>query len=297
MGGFGKIWMNYPFLNTTEVNLYISTRTKNLMVDDGLGNISEYNTSKNVNPYGFTTGGMSGKQLNYSSQFTGDVKFYVKNGSPADIYSINLYILQNFEPYATRNKLYITDFNSWLLQFPNLYSINLNVYSYGADLRRPTIIGNLAKIPTYIKEMSIYNIDVVNANYYIYMNVSDFSSSSELEKFLHVGKNSPSTNNLNIYGDLKNLPPNIKVFDIKRHLSSAVLAYTAGRVWRSDFDTLYLNKALTDTENDNILIDLANSVTSAVGDKIIRLRGARTSASDAAVLYLEGLGFTVTIVA
>lgn len=48
-------------------------------------------------------------------------------------------------------------------------------------------------------------------------------------------------------------------------------------------------------ENGNILIDLANSVTSAIGDKVIYLRGARTSASDSAVSYLEGLGFTVTI--
>lgn len=267
------------------------------MVDDGLGNISEYNTSKNVNTYGSSSSFINGIVLNYSSQFTGNVKFYVKNGSPADIYSINIYILQNFEPYETRNKLYITDFNLWLLQFPNLYSINLNVYSYGVDSRRPTIIGNLAKIPTYIKEVSIRNIDVLNANYYIYMNVSDFSSSSELEKFLHVGYYSVAAKNLNIYGDLQNLPTNIKVFNIQNHLSSAVLTYTAGRVWRSDFDTLYLNKALTTTETDNLLIDLANSVTSAVGDKIIRLRGARTSVSDSAVLYLESLGFTVTIVA
>jgi hypothetical protein len=100
-----------------------------------------------------------------------------------------------------------------------------------------------------------------------------------------------------ISGDIADLPTNINEFWNNGHIST----YTSGRTWTSSYNAFHLDPAsgygLSSEEVDNLLIDMANSIITAFGHKVIEVIGnnaPRTAASDDAVATLEGLGFTVT---
>lgn len=81
---------------------------------------------------------------------------------------------------------------------------------------------------------------------------------------------------------------------------SGGISYTVGKEWPGELNLVQINThngtGLETEQVDNILIDMADSVVAAVGAGIIEFQGdnqARSVASDAAVSYLQGLGFTV----
>lgn len=274
-----------PVLSLDRFDLYISKWTSAPLFvnwgDGTMGNISNILTDGTVS-------NIAVKSQSYSPNFEGDIKIIASNGLK-NIYSLTIF--QATVATGKPNRLNILDFGAFINQFPNLYSLRIYCLNYLDNNRRGIMRGNLTDIPNSLKRLRISSFDFLSPR--ITLNVSLFSPQSQLEWF---NIETPTGNQIIAKtGDLKNLPPNIKFF--KDVNGNATFTYTSGRTWRSDFDTLYLNKALTETETDNLLIDLANSVTSAIGGKVIYLRGTRTSSSDTAVTYLEGLGFTVTLTA
>ena len=239
------------------------------------------------------TAGLSGSISTVASPtiFTGNVKIYPTLGR-SNVYSL---VLGDTQSSFNSNRYNIQDLGQFLEQFPRLYSFRIGSYHYGVEDRKPTIKADFATIPKYVKKIYIENCDIVAQTTNIKYDLSVALPDSELEYFRWQTTYLNIT--LNIYGDLANLPPNMYYFRVQNVLSSTTQIYTPGRVWRADFDTFYFNKVLSATIVDNILIDMSNSITSAVGGKIIYLRGTRTSASDSAVTYLQSLGFTVTITA
>jgi hypothetical protein len=69
-------------------------------------------------------------------------------------------------------------------------------------------------------------------------------------------------------------------------------AYTA-KAWINGVQIIYLGSGLSNSEIDDLIIDL--SAVTWAGDKILNIRGSRTAASDAAVTSLEAQGVTVTV--
>lgn len=80
----------------------------------------------------------------------------------------------------------------------------------------------------------------------------------------------------------------------------AGIDYNSGAQWSSVVSNISIQPSsnfLTTNQVDDILIDMADSINVAVGARFINLAGnndPRSSASDSAVTYLQGLGFTVT---
>lgn len=285
MGG-KKEWATIPVLPLDRFNLYISFwNSGKLTTNWGDGNVEEFT------PYVMTDatmGSPTSLSHDYSPKYDGDI-LISPTGGLKNVYSLGLF---NSISSGNANRLNIDDFGKFINQFPNLYSLRINIYNYQNSSVQGIVSGSLEDIPNTLKRYRISTFDIAGAK--ATLNINNFSPTSQLE-WLNIEDITGATGHFARSGNLKNLPPNINFFkDVQR--GTAVYSYTSGRVWRSDFDTFHLNRVLTDAENDNILIDLANSVTSAVGDKVIYLRGARTSVSDSAVLYLEGLGFTVTLV-
>lgn len=94
-------------------------------------------------------------------------------------------------------------------------------------------------------------------------------------------------------GNLADLQSTVSFCDIRGNSS---LTFSGTWNCANAFWFLRYENGLTSTEVDNLLIGMAADITSAINTPTIDLagaNGARTSASDAAVTYLQGLGFTV----
>jgi hypothetical protein len=228
--------------------------------------------------------------------YTGNVEIYFNHGIK-DVYS--LCFPSTGSNSINNNRMIINDLGGFLRQFPNLYSYNFGGYYYSDNPSRPTVIGNFADIPDYLRKIKITTLDVLNTPSSVFLNLDLFPVNSLLEMFWHIGTNSIASANLKVVGDLHNLPPKINFFRIEKVHATSVITYTSGKVWASEFDTFYLNIALPSTVINNILIDMNNSITTAIGSKLIYLRGTRTatSESDAAILALQNKEFTITITA
>ena len=91
-------------------------------------------------------------------------------------------------------------------------------------------------------------------------------------------------------GDIGLTPANLVVLFM---LGQGVpTAYTA-KAWINGVQIIYLGSGLSNSEIDDLIIDL--SAVTWAGDKILNIRGSRTAASDAAVTSLEAQGVTVTV--
>ncbi|MPT33115.1 MAG: hypothetical protein E2600_15910 [Chryseobacterium sp.] len=290
---YGK-WKNAPaifnYLNTTKLLFKISTYkgTSTIVLEDGttfrynnnfmkdLTDIDAFALSNNVESY------------------TGNVKVYFSHGLK-DVYS--LCFPSTGANLNNNNRMVINDLGAFLRQFPNLYSYNFGGYYYADNTFRPTVIGNFADIPDYLRKIKITTLDVLNTPSSVFLDLNLFPDNSLLEMFWHVGTNSIASANLKVTGDLSNLPPRINFFRIEKVHTTSVITYTPGKVWASEFDTFYLNITLPTTIINDILIDMDNSIRTAIGSKVIYLKGTRTATqeSDAAILALQNKGFTITI--
>jgi hypothetical protein len=282
----------FPCLNTEYLSLNISTRKYNSVVLDGIGGKSVWSNPKNYDYFDQNQNNTSTTQ--YSSLYTGNVKVYF-NGGLSDVYSLLIHRTLGHGTTNNGDKLTIPNLSEFLKQFPNLYSLAINYYAYNIGEARTNISGDLATIPDSIESVRLINIEFTNAPSNFYLNLNNFSNSSKLKKLYHSGFYGIPYNNLRVIGDIAKLPSKINFFRIDKLYSTSSIYYTSGRVWEANFDTFYLTKALTPTENDNVLIDMASSINTAIGSKLIYLRGSRTLASDAAVAGLQALGFTITI--
>lgn len=293
-------WENKPAVfscqNTEYLSLNISTRKYNSVVLNGVGDKEVWSNPKNFDFYDL---GLSNTyKAQYSSLFTGDIKVYF-NGGLGDVHSLLIYRTVGAGTTNNGDKLNIPNLSVFLKQFPNLYSFAINYYAYNIGEARINILGDLATIPDNIELVRLSNIEFTNAPSNFYLDLNNFSNTSKLKKLYHSGGFNVPYNNLKIVGDIAKLPPKVNFFRIEKFHSTSSIYYTKGRIWEADFDTFYITKSLTQIENDNILIDLNNSVRTATGGKLIFLKGTRsaTVVVDEAILGLQSKGFTVTITA
>ena len=285
---FGKHYtglVKVPFMNCNRFRMHFSTRNNNIIIKGLDGVITNYTTPKN---YDFTSNSnpMPIIQITTSTTYSGDLEITTLGGN-SDVYSIGY----SWANSAGNDRFNIQDLGLFYEQFPNLYSIHYEIYAYNDTLRQPTFKGNLIKFGNSVRRCSVSSLDILNRTSNAYVNLNEINSNSQLEWFYH-----HSGYAVNYSGDLAKLPPNIYYF-VAGALNTSTLTYTAGRVWASSFDTLNLGNAkLSVTDTDNLFIDLNNSITTAIGSKVINLANCfRTSISDTAVAGLQAKGYTVTV--
>ncbi|MCZ2084795.1 MAG: LamG domain-containing protein [Flavobacteriales bacterium] len=278
-----------PIFDSTLVAFGISTRNGNTVVDWG------NSFTNNINPVklnDFTITGGNNYDHTYASAFTGNVSVKFLKGLK-DVYSIRI---DTSHGTNTHSKLNITDIENFFSQFPDLYSVCIYEYGFSVDNRKSIIKGDLSRFPISVERVFIGDSDVLNAANDLVLNLSNYSVLSKLKYF----KYDPSNFNIvfstmKIIGNLSKLPTSCQYLYLTKASAGSSITYTAGKVWASAFDTLYFPIPLTYSENDALLNDLKNSVTTATGGKAIYLGGScRTVASNAAVTYLTGLGFTIS---
>ena len=265
-----------PVYDTIQMLLSISTRNGNIEIDKGDGSAKiQYSTPKLTD---FTVSSSS-VIFSYTSAYSGSISLNIKNGLN-DVYSIQL----GHDIKATQVEKYnILDVESFFGQFPKLYSIMMNEIAISNN-NRSIISGDLAKVPLSVNRIYFYN-SILNTSSNLYLNLSNYDSFSEL-KYINIAK-------IKVIGDLNKLPFSCTFFKINTADTGSLISYSQGKTWNSNFDTLDLPSVYADGNYDTLLNDMANNITSAVGSKIINLKGWRTSASDTSVVYLQSLGFNV----
>lgn len=277
-----------PFGICNRYRFEISTRSGNLVIKMPDGEIINYNTPKlsDLTLVNNTTH----IQRNYATPFPAQDVDVVTNNGNNDVYSF----LFNWADAQYNDNYNIQNLGDFWAQFPNLFSIHYNIYAYGINDRRPTIKGNLFAFPKSVTRVRISNLDVLNRPNDTFGNFDSFTNDMQLIYF-NDGETVVSGGS-KYYGNLAKTPPNVNFLKITA-TNNSTLTYTSGKVWASSFDTLDIGNAmLSATETDNLFNDMANSITTAIGSKIIRLANCyRTSASNSAVANLQSLGFTITV--
>ena len=271
-----------PIKNASTFAFYVSTRVGNYIVDKGDGSAPFEHTviNKNKDFTNLTIFDYDSRSVSYSSSFTGNMSLKFPQGLK-DVFSV----ATTKGDTGNVSKLNIADIETFFKQFPNLYSVFISEFLGSTAV----IKGDLAKLPNSVERVLIQYTAVVNSATDFTLNLSNYSTGSNLKFFSTIRNDSP----LKVLGDLGKTPSTLQFLNIAAVHAGSEITYTAGKVWASSFDTLYLPIALTPTENDNLLIDANNSVTTAIGGKLWDLKGFRTSASDTAISGLIAKGFTV----
>lgn len=276
-------WVNIPVFGTYGHLIYVSTRLQNIKVNDDVAprvtpKNNDYTIVANESPYSGTVGGgIVNEPTNIRYGFLGGV---------SDVFSLRLR-----GTFAEATNFNILDIESFLSQFPNLYSISID--SNSTSGRTQIINGDLAKIHDNLEKIKIKNIQNPINNTNLYLNLSNFSTSSKLKFFSAIENNQP----FKVNGDLSKLPISCNYFKIFTAETSSGITYTQGKTWANTFDTLYLNVPMNSlTETDNLLIDFDNSVSVSTGNKAVYLPECfRSSLSDSALASIISKGFTVTL--
>ena len=280
----GKTYISstlFPFMNSNRDWIGFSTRRGGIRIlkEDGTP-IVNYNPQKNLD---FTSVPHSDGYyiiMFNPAPFTGNIKVVFLQGFDS-VYSWSAFCSPNFNGgYSSYN---IQDIGTFLKPFGNLYSIDI-------ELRAMTngqfciVKGDFADIPESVERIRVIDIAGNPTWDTLFFDLSRIKINSKL-KWLQ------SLVNFNIKGDLVNLPNNLYYFYFP--YTSTSLTYSGGKLWATSFDTFLCNRYFTIAENDLILNDMAASITTAIGNKLIVLHGFRSSASDSAVTYLRSLGFTL----
>ena len=284
--------MHYQF-STYEGDAYI---------DWGNGTYSNYSTPKLLDftsydrQTGFSAYAITMSLMATPIDFTTKVRL---NKGFKDVYSIAFlesgYMSHWNSPYG---KFFINDFGVFINQFKNLKTLIIDIARNNENVdRKNTIKGDLSQIPNSLEKITIGSLQFQLNLTDLYLNVSNFSNTSNLKVFKRDSGTQTNIGTFTAYGNLAKLPSQLYYF--KLALNTGTFTYSGTKVWASSFDTLDIgNASLSATETDNLLIDMANSITTAIGSKIIRLANCyRTTASDTAVAYLQSLGFTITVLA
>lgn len=290
-GGKDYAPISIDYLQTNQINFDIFTRTKPIDIIDSTGRKTLY-SNVNYNKNYVLDSTSSGVVLNFPNTTDNpNIKLYCRGGKD-DIVSMLLLtgLTQN------SNNILINNWYIFLAQFTGLESLLLFfARQTTTSSPLPVIKGNMIKVPNSLKYIAYTRIYVENQNVDFYCDFNDINSDNTL-KYFKVDLQISQTPK--IVGDLNNLPSTLEYFKIVNFGTGSNSTYTGvGKKFNAQFDTFYYNRTLPTAQLDQLLIDLNDSITSAVGDKIIYLRGTRTTASDSAVLGLQSKAFTVTITA
>lgn len=281
------------FYQTNSIHIRIATRTAKIFIIDSENRKIDYSSVYPNANYAISrdTNGTT-QVISFSNiKNTEQVKLIPRAGI-RDIKSIAL-----ITALSTNGSNYIiNDWYTWLNVFSDLESVNVFfARQTTTSSPLPIIKGNMIRLPKQVKYISYERLYLENANVDFFCDFSNINADSEL-KFFRIDLSVSQVPK--IVGDLKNLPKTLEYFKITNFGTGSTSNYTGvGKVFSSIIDTFYYNRVLPTTQLDQLLIDLNNSITTAVGDKLIYLRGTRSSLSDAAVAELKSKGFTTTIIA
>ncbi|WP_326986091.1 discoidin domain-containing protein [Chryseobacterium sp. MP_3.2] len=237
--------------------------------------------------FDLTSGSSSGFDKTYASAFTDNFKVILKNGL-RDIYSL---LLRDF----SSGQFNLGNFGIFMQRFPNLYSFRLNF----VENQNTILTGNIAEFPDSIERVFIENFRVKNNLTDAWLDLSGFSETSKLKFFLHQNQNTGQIVKLKTIGNVAKIPIGCVFFAFQNQTLNGLapgcsISYSGTKVWANTFDTFHLPFTLKVSENNKMLTDM-RSITSAFGGKLIKNTGWRNFESDADVLYLESLGFSVQI--
>lgn len=288
---YGGNVASIPFSNTKIIAFPFSTRSGNCVINWGDGVSENFTPSKNIDVINSLP---IDAYHTYSTAYTGNIDITFNNGL-ADVYSLFLHIPQSGTPEI--NTFNIQDFNAFINQFSNLFSLRISSFAVFSSIQKCNIKGNVADVPNSVERIELGHMGaLVNPND-LYLDVSNFKVGSQLKwlnrNMAYAGGQLITT--WQTYGNLAKLPSQLYYFKLDGN--AGTFTYSGTKVWASSFDTLDLGNAILSTaETDNLLIDMANSITTAIGSKVIRLANCyRSNASNTAVAYLQGLGYTITI--
>lgn len=277
------------FYETNSLTFDIATKTKSIDIEDSSGTIHNY---LNINPtknYALDTIS-SGIILNFAAVRTSEAIKIKPKGGREDIVSIRF----STQVSNNGNNDVIPNWLDFLKQFPKLESFNFFYARQTTLINLPKITGNLIAVPRSVKYVFYERIYVFDLSLF-YIDFNTINADNELKYFRH---DLQLSNVPKVVGNLFNIPSTLQYFKIVNFGTGTSVNYTgSGKVFNSTLDTFYFNRTLTTANLDQLLIDLNNSVTTAIGDKIIYLRGTRSATSDSAVAGLISKGFTVTITA
>ena len=285
----------FPFFDSKQSNFCISTINGNGYINSNQGNNwTAVTFSKMVDFTQVTTAPYSINYTFLNQPFTGNLSIKLNN-TTKDVYSIGLFANEFINIGAAsvyKTKFNIQDIEKFFKPFSNLYSVIFQLYNYQTEAKKSIIKGDLSRFPDSVERVVILTIEVINVTTDIFLNFSNYSTTSKLKVFSFNGGYAYASPGFKVIGDLGKLPKDCYYFYLTK-ASNVAVTYTAGKIWASSFDRLFLPFTLTKAQNDNILRDMANSITTAIGSKNIRLLGTRSTASNTAVTYLQSLGFTV----
>lgn len=282
------------FYQTNSINIRIATRTAKIFIKDSENRLIDYSCVYPTANYAINKDDVNGNSISisYTSiKTTEQLKLYPRAGIK-DIKSIVLVtaLSVNGANYV------INDWYNWLNQFTALESVNIFLARQTTiQSPFPIIKGNMIRVPKQVKYVAYDRLYLENPNVDFYCDFNNINADSQLKYFridLLVSQ-VPK-----VVGDLKNLPSTVEYFKIVNFGTGSNAVYTGvGKVFSPTIDNFYFNRVLSTAQLNQLLIDLNNSVTTAIGDKLIYLRGTRSSVSDSAVASLQAKGFTVTITA
>ena len=126
-GGF-KI----PFLSSNRMSLTISTRKGNIIVKH-LDGTTLYIAPVKNSDLTVTSGTLLSKT--YNTFYSGDLEVNTLSGNE-DVYSLSFGYDAASAPSILGGRYDIQDLGTFFAQFPNLYSINYNIYAYGSNANR-----------------------------------------------------------------------------------------------------------------------------------------------------------------
>jgi hypothetical protein len=182
------------------------------------------------------------------------------------------------------------------------WAFNLSALPYGITLvgigGSNTVSGNLSSIPnaTYV---SIYGSNTVSGNLSSIPNATIVNiqgsntvsgNLSSIPNATNVGIGGSNT----VSGNLSSIP-NATYVSIGGSNTTTFSGSWVGPTTNMREVYMRSTAALSSTVCDTLLNALAASVTSWTNEKTVNLHGSRTSASNAAVATLNGLGVTVTV--
>jgi hypothetical protein len=208
----------------------------------------------------------------------------------------------------------ITNYSGESVVYSHYYALNFNgtIKFYGTltRLHSQTPTANLYHdITSLPDEMTIYvnegvnestgNVNTLKEGLLSYWNIGLNLTGGQAADFPSTISTVIMGGNSTLTGDISDVPSIGSILFWNVFGNNTVSDYTSGVAFNPG---LYLfrhlptaGNGLSSTEIDNLLIDLANSITSPYGTITLNgENGARTSASDGAVLTLESINTTVT---
>jgi len=186
-------------------------------------------------------------------------------------------IISELPRELTTFSVYRTNLAGGTNQLPSVVLKTFNIIDYTSNTN---ITGTTTTLPRTLTGITIQSDNVITGDI--------LSLPPNLVQIILWGRNTLS-------GKISSLPSTLQNVFISG--LNTINGYVSGHVWSTRMNQLQITSTLsnTNTDNDYILIDLNNQITTWNTPKYIYLKGGRTAASLSALNSLNSKGVTVTL--